>query len=383
MSDPQFDQIEATFRAQGAGPALDRLIADLRTEKRYHALFDALLMKKRLELGLPLTRPTSLKDVPDAQRDDFERHYIDKAREVGSLLVAEGSLAQAWRYFRAINEPEPVARAIDALPDDEETGDEIIDIALIQGVAPVKGLKMFLASRGTCSTITAFDQQYLQMAPEFRKKCAQVLVRKLYDDLRANVAHDVERREGRVNGESPLGELIADRDALFADNAYHIDVSHLNAVVRFGRALDRDTPELELALELAEYGARLSAQYQYAGTPPFADFYPAHCRYFQALLGREQDAAISYFRNQLTPELTETDTHLTAYVLVDLLLRLNRQNEALELACRYLADSAEDFGLSLPELCAAAGRFDLLQQVSRDKGDVVHYTAALLSAAKT
>src|SRR5262249_55976025 len=97
--------------------------------------------------------------------------------------------------------------------------------------------------------------------------------------------------------------------------------------------------------------------------------------------GTRREESLDYFRRKLGPDAAETDNQLVAYVLVDLLLRIDRRSEALELACRYLADSAEDFGLSLPELCASAGRFDLLKQMSRKKGDVINYTAALLSAA--
>ncbi|HTI51563.1 MAG TPA: hypothetical protein VL475_11450, partial [Planctomycetaceae bacterium] len=276
MNENIFDELQEIHRTNGAAAAIERLIAGLREEKRFHSLFDALLMKKRREWGLPLTRPTSLKDVPEPRRDEFERYYIDSAREVGQLLLAEGLIPQAWNYFRAINDVQPIAAAINALPDDGPVEEQVIEIALFQGVSPVKGLKLFVASHGTCSTITALDQQFLQMPSEVRTGCAQVLVRKLYDDLRENVQHDVVRRQPTTAPGMSLRDLIAGREMLFADDSYHIDVSHLNAVVRFGRALSPECPELDLALQLAEYGSRLAKQYQYAGNPPFDDFYPAH-----------------------------------------------------------------------------------------------------------
>jgi len=388
MSEPTFEDIETTYRTQGAAAAIDRLIADLRARKQFHALFDALLMKRRHELGLPLARPTSLDDVPEAQRDSFERFFVDQARHVGELLLAEGEVAQAWRYFRAISEPQQVAQAIETIAEDGQTPDEIIEIALIQGIAPVKGLRLFLATHGPCSTITAFDQQYAQLTPEMRRQCARVLVGKVYDDLRENVQHDVERRKSPpvapggcadAPQELPsLRALIAGRSDLFAEGAYHIDVSHLNAVVRFARALDPGDAELDLALQMAEYGAQLSPQYQYAGNAPFEEFYPAHIRYLSALRGRAVDAGLDYFRNKLAGDSTDIDKQLAAFVLVELLLRLGRRDEGLELACRYLADSSEEFGLSLPEMCATAGRFDLLKQIALARKDAVRYTAALL-----
>jgi hypothetical protein len=235
-----------------------------------------------------------------------------------------------------------------------------------------------MASHGTCSTITAFEQISQQMAPEVRRECARALVRKLYDDLRENVQHDVARRQPMNPPGQSLRELIAGREWLFADDSYHIDVSHLNAVVRFARALDATCPELDLALQLAQYGERLAKQYQYAGNPPFDDFYPAHIQYFKALLGTDRDAALAYFRAKIGDDPADTDNQLAAFALVDLLLRLERRDEALELACRHLADSADEFGLSLPELCAQSGRLDLLLNLARGRGDLVNYAAALL-----
>ena len=377
MSELNFEELDRIQRTEGPGPVIDRLIEGLRGEKRYHALFDALLMKKRLELGLALVRPTALKDVPDRQRDEFEKVYIDSAREVGELLLKENSIPQAWHYFRAINEPAKVTAAIEALPEGS-TPDDVVEIALFQGVAPVKGLSLYLGSHGTCSTITAFDQISMQLPPDARKSCAQVLVRKLYNDLRENVEHDVARKQPMNATGQSLRELIGGREWLFADDSYHIDVSHLNAVVRFARWLDASSPELDLALQLAQYGSKLAPQYQYAGNPPFEEFYPSHIRFFEALLDRERDRAIAYFRAKLGDDLASTDTQLAAFALVDLLLRLGRSDEALELACKYLADSADEFGLSLPELCAESKRFDLLKSLAQSRGDVVNYAAALI-----
>ena len=63
------------------------------------------------------------------------------------------------------------------------------------------------------------------------------------------------------------------------------------------------------------------------------------------------------------------------------MLRLGRRDEALELACKYLADSADEFGLSLPELCAESKRFDLLKSLAQSRGDVVNYAAALIGTS--
>jgi hypothetical protein len=378
MSEQTFDELQQLQKSQGSAAAIDHLISVLRDEKRFHQLFDALLMKKRLELGLGLVRPTSFKDVPEERRDEFEKVYVDSARQVAELLLADGSIPQAWHYFRAINEPQRVAAAIEALSETDAVPDDVVEIALFQGISPVKGLSMYLASHGSCSTITAFDQVSMQLPVDARRQCAEVLVRKLYADVRENVQHDVSRRQPMNPPGQNLRELIGGREWLFADDSYHIDVSHLNSVVRFARFLDAGSGELEQALQLAQYGSRLAQQYQYAGNPPFDDFYPAHVQFFKALLGDEREQALAYFRSRIGDDVAETDNQMAAYVLVDLLQRLERRDEALELACRYLAESADEFGLSLPELCAQSGRLDLLLALARKKGDVVNFAAALI-----
>jgi len=381
MSPETFDALRHAHESRGAAAALDLLIERLRADKQFHELFDALLLKKRFECGLPLARPASLRDVPETLRDAFEEYYVQAAREVGMLLLQEQQIAQAFQYFRAINETEPVAAAIEALPDDAAADDQVVEVALLHGVNPIKGLKLFLKSHGTCSTITALDQQFLQMPPAARSGCARVMVQSLYRDLTANVAHDVARREPPGTAMAPgqsLHELISGREWLFAEGNYHIDVSHLNAVVRFARALEPNAPEAALALELAEYGSLLAPQYQYAGNAPFEEFYPTHQRYFRALLGQNADEQIAWFRARIGNHADETDARLAAYTLVDLLERLGRLDEASDLACRHLLHCAEDFGISLADLCARAGRFDRLQEAAAKRADPVTWVAALI-----
>ena len=45
MSDATFDQLETAYTAGGTSALLDRLVADLREQGKYHELFDALLLQ--------------------------------------------------------------------------------------------------------------------------------------------------------------------------------------------------------------------------------------------------------------------------------------------------------------------------------------------------
>ncbi len=69
---------------------------------------------------------------------------------------------------------------------------------------------------------------------------------------------------------------------------------------------------------------------------------------------------------------------MIAYVLVDLYLRCELVDEAVNIAEKYLTDVDESAGFSFSELCRTASRLDLLRQTTRARGDLVGYAAALL-----
>jgi hypothetical protein len=362
--------------------AVDSLIATLRDQGDYHKLFDALLLKRKSELGLSLNRPSSLNDVPEAQRKAVEETYVAAAREVGSLFLAKGDIPNAWTYFQVIREPQSVAAAIDKLPLAMESGEkleELLHIALIQGVQPAKGVQMMLKAHGTCSTITALDQSLQNLSPEQRQATSKIMVHSLYDDLTASVRRDVERRIALLPPNASLRELTGGRESLFEGGNYHIDVSHLHSVVRFARSIEPPAEELDLALQMAEYGQKLVSQLQYGGEPPFDDFYPAHVAFFRALLDKDRESAIQYFRDKLEGETDERDKPICAYVLADLLTRIGRLSEAVDVAAQWLTRLGDEVRFSFADLCLRANRQDALLQSAKDNGDLVSYTAALLS----
>ncbi|MDA1164578.1 MAG: hypothetical protein O3B13_15915 [Planctomycetota bacterium] len=378
-----FDRIAELKSSAGPQAAIDLLIETLREEKNYHRLFDALLMKKKNQLGLPLLHPTSLADVPADQRADFENYYVDCARETGSLFLKNGQLSEAWVYFRTIQEPDAVAEALEqtTLPDDYEKSQELINIALYEGANPVRGLQFLLQSNGTCNTITAMDQALQGLDSKNRQKSSAMIVRHLYDELSMTVKAEVERRMPLPPSakEPSLRELIMGREWLFQEGNYHVDVSHLNSVVRFARFLDPGTPELEQAVQLAEYGTNLDTQFQYPGEAPFEEFYPSHQHFLNVLLGRNVDEAMAYFQHKLDVEPDEPDQQMIAYVMVDLLVRSGRIDQAMEVAGKHLRFLDEP-SFSFAELCTKAGKPEAWAEASRDKGDLVAFTAAIVQS---
>lgn len=386
MTEMSFDEVDRLTSELGPEATIDRLIDSLRASRDYHRLFDALLLKHRLGLGLSLLHPTSFDDVPVDQQETFEERYVAVAREIGELFLADGNIPQAWLYFRTIREPEKVARAIDAIEVTQEATQEtedLIGIALYEGANPVKGLELLLRTHGTCNTITALDQQIQQMSPDDRRNSAALLVRELYENLRYTVGRDVEQREGSAPQTATLRELITGRDALFDEGNYHIDVSHLHSVVRFARFLSPLDVELPKAIELAEYGSKLAAQFQYPGDPPFDKFYPAHIQYFRVLADDHREDAFAYFAERLELETDPQSQQLIAYVMVDLLGRIGQYDRALEFGARYLRDLEASSGFSLARLCRQAGRLDTLREVAKERRDLVGYTAALLESGRS
>jgi hypothetical protein len=378
-----FDELQQ-IPAGNATALFERVAAQLKSDKDYHKLFDSRLMQRKYELGLPVLKPASLADVPDELRKQVEETYIAAAREAGELFLKAGDIPAAWMYYQVIREPQPVKDAIEALPStlDPNKVEEILQIALYQGVHPTKGIQMMLKAHGTCSTITAFDQATSNLSPAQRQDCAKVMVRSLYGDLLENLQGSVQKRMPFLQPGQSLRELMSGRDWLFEAGNYHIDVSHLNSVVRFARTIEPPAEELELALQLAEYGCKLDSQLQYGGEAPFDDFYPAHVKFFRVLLDKGRADALQYFQDRLDHEPDESDKPFLAYVLVDLMVRSNLLEPAVALAAKYLSNINSDARVSFAELCQKAGRFDVWKQACREQYDLLGYAAAVLGEGK-
>jgi hypothetical protein len=177
--------------------------------------------------------------------------------------------------------------------------------------------------------------------------------------------------------------LVHDRDWLFQDNSYHIDTTHLAATVRIARVL-ADPAELRTALDLTEYGRRLSEQFQYHGDEPFAEMYPAHAHYFRALLGENVEEALAYFRSKA--EMLDPQYHGLAPVetYVDLLTRVGRPRQAIDAAVKLGPKGLQPIGQapSLLELAEKAGDYAPVLSYCREQGDLLGYAAALVQRAR-
>jgi hypothetical protein len=385
-----FDELEMTLTAKGPAAAIDRLCAELRANKDYTALFYALLMKKRHELGVSPIPTGPSQDLPPQTHAPYEEAIREAARLVGGLFLQDRNLPQAWLYFRMLGEPEPMRRALEAYePQEGEDLQPVVQVAFYEGVHPRRGFDLILSRFGICNAITTLSNPDLGHPADVRQYCLQRLVRALYAELRERLTAEVERQEGKrpPEAEAPpdtpgvVLRLMAGRDWLFGDDFYHIDVSHLSSVVQMSMHLT-SCPELGLAREMCAYGKRLTGRFIGAGEPPFEEQYRAYDLYLAVLIGEDVEAGLNYFREQVEKNDVEQVGTYPAEVLVNLLLRLDRPAEALAVSRKYLA-TIDPRRLTCPgitELCQKTGDYRTLAGAAREQGDPVHFLAGLLAA---
>ncbi|HZW31251.1 MAG TPA: hypothetical protein VFF52_11120 [Isosphaeraceae bacterium] len=387
--DAAFESVEAALRAAGPLAALERLAEHLDAAGDYRALLDALLLRARHELGLPLIAIGPLAELPEPVRTHYEEKYVDAIRQVGAKYLDAGDIPTAWAYYRAIGETDPIAQAIRAYQpqDNDDRLGAVIEVAFQHGVNPRRGFELILEHYGTCAAISAFEQ--LPPTDEaVRAAAAERLIGRLHRDLAANLRSEIAARGQELPPASAtIAELLHGRDWLFADDAYHIDISHLASVVRMALVV-ADPQVIALAVDLTEYGRRLAPRLQFEGPPPFERVFDDHRLYLRALLGQDVQAAIDHFRAKLgSPgaEPAENQKTIPAQTLVNLLVRLGRLEEAIGVASDWLAglpDSAL-FCPGVAQLCQRAGNPQRLAAVARDHGDLVNYTAARLVMVAT
>jgi hypothetical protein len=377
VSDDSFDLIEQAVASGGAASALDLLARKFLAEKQYPRLFETRLMQKRLELGLPLIQLAAIDTLPEPARTQYELGVRAAAREAGTLFLADGDIARAWPYFRAIGERERIAAAIENSQPGEDI-EALIDIALGERVHPPKGLELVIAQHGICRAITYFEQ-----FPELeqRDECLILLVRTLHSELVANLKNAIEQREGQAPAGNCISELISGRDWLFGEFDAYVDTSHVINVVRF--ALDlQDEEAIRLALELCDYGAHLSAQFKMRGQPPFQNIYTDHAIYLHALLGEDLEHAIEHLREKIVAQDDPMSAIQSAQVLVGLLVRRERYQEAMQISIEHLSGVAPNqlAGPTLFQLCQLAGDSERLKELARERGDLLSFAAGAIQS---
>ncbi len=379
----EFDRLEQELADTGVAGVLDQLVAQLREKKEYHELFEALKMRVRHGLGLPITYSDSGDELDEPQRNGLEEGLIDACREVGMLLLQDGSAREGWMYMRPVGDRAAVARELEKIEPTDDTVEELIEVCLYEGVDPARGYSLVLEHHGTCNAITTYESAVVRQPIPDQRAAAGLLIRHLHAELLSSVRADIAQHEGTEPTEGWLAELIADRDWMFGEHSYHVDTTHLASTVRFSRVLE-DPELLKLALDLTVYGRRLSSQFQYQGDEPFGDIYPSNAFYLGALLGENVDEAIAYFRSKVAELDANEHGSQPMETFVQLLDRVNRPSEAIDALIDFCeAPQQQDTQVVrlLLELSEKLGDFDKVKDLCRKRGDVLGFASGLIQAA--
>ena len=377
-----FDRVQA---ALAAGPiaAVEKLCEELRAAEDFQNLFYALLLKKRVELGVSPFPTGPATDLPPETHEVYEDTIRSAGRLIGSEYLSRGDIPKAWTFYRLIGEPEPIKDALAKYqpgPDDDTY--PIVEVAWQHGLLPTKGFDLILDRNGVCSAITMVSSSDLSSNPDLRTYCVQRLIRALHEQLVERIRGDLQARGIDVPASASVSEMIVGREELFADDLYHIDTSHLSSVVQMAMQLPK-CPELDLARELCVYGERLSPTLKGDNDPPFDDTYADYKKYLDVIAGVDVEAGLSHFQAKL-PAAAAEGYRFPAEVVVNLLLKVNRLPEALDVAKQYLADG-DDRQMSCPglsELARRAGAFEVLAEAAKAKADPVNYLAGLIAAKR-
>src|ERR1700722_4849863 len=99
-----FDELESAIKSHGVDGAFDIVAERLKSDKRYHDLFDVRLMQARHRNGLPVILTTTLDELEEPLRSKMEEAYLDGCREIGGLLLDDGQVREAWMYLRPVGD---------------------------------------------------------------------------------------------------------------------------------------------------------------------------------------------------------------------------------------------------------------------------------------
>lgn len=391
-----FDVLAETAAARGAPAMFEALADSLKARRRWHALFDLRMLESRVALGLPPSGDIGA--IDEKTRERLDERSLAACREVGWPLLDEGHVAAGCMYLRAAAEPAEVSRKLAELAEtplaDEEAAaarlQEIVQIALWEGVDPALGIRLVIASQGTCNSITAYEQAVSRLPAARQRQPAAVLVEHLHRELLQSLAADLEHRglvpHETIAATASIVGLLDAAGGMKDDPSFHIDVSHLQSVLRIARVCT-ERAVIEKAWELSVYACRLPDEVTYPGEPPFENVGEASRHFYAAQLGRDVDEAIRYFRKAAALARVEDAGTLPADTLVYLLWRLGRPAEALHAALERPADQGmpsvmQAIGMlpSLVELAEAGNAVDTLREACRSRGDEITFAATFLES---
>ena len=376
-----FDELVQIAQHEGVAASLNFLEQRFRADKKFFQLFEVLKMQCRHRLGLPLiygTRPDELDEERQRQLEDV---LLAACTEIGTLLIANGQLEQGWMYLQPVGNRALIEKVIRDIPVDSENIGTVIEIAVSQGAAPVYGFGLLMEHYGTCNAITTIDTQGMRFDQPTQKGMAELLLRHLYRELCANLHRLIERSEKSTADPTSLAGLLTEHSWLIEGGAHHIDATHLASVMRIARVVD-ETDDLRRALELANYGSGLQADFQYASPAPFEQTYPDHQFFYAGLLGHDTPAAIQHFTAKCHSVDPERFGGVALETLADFLMRVGRTDAAIAVLTEQLLGKHEPLGIApqIFQLAETPDQLAVVQKYFLQNEDLLSFGISLLQA---
>ena len=387
MTESAFEEFSTTLDDQGTTKALNFLQQQFIDEGDFHKLFEILKMQVRQDLDLPIVfDPVQEKNLPPEVNEKLEEGMLNACRVVGGHLFKAGKPGEGWMYLQPVGDRAFTAELLRNIEIEEinevneETTEQIIDIALGQGVDPEYGFRLMLEQQGVCNAITTIDMKTGQGeldAQTLSVVCA-ILLEHFHADLLAKVSDDVAQRGASPNDQATLGQLLDQYDWIGAETGPHVDATHLASIVRLAKHVSQ--PHLiEVARDLCRYGLRLPEDFQYRGDIPFESTFADHLVYFDGLLGNDVDKAIDFFRQQMKTR-HEYDQPIVIETLVAFLVKVDQRQEALDVALEHLAGKVQPMGIA-PGLFDIANDEAMRKQLAaffRTQNDLLGYAVCQL-----
>lgn len=363
---------------------LDQMVDHFRQSRQPMELFEALKMRVRNQLSLPLVAAEDEPTRPEDVERQLELGLLDACREAGTMLIQDGRVGEGWMYLRPTGELDTARELLEKTEITDENYDEMIQVLLHEGVDIGRGYQAVLDHQGTCNSITLYEQSLVQRGKKDRRAAAARLLDHLYEELITLVRGDIAQREAPAGEDETLSEMIEKRRWILEDGGYHLDTTHLSATVRISSVLE-DPDQLKKAWELTQYGRRLNHQFQYPGDEPFVDFYPAYATFYSVLLGENVDAGLKVFERKARS--VDAAQHGTGAVetYVDLLDRVGRHKDAIEATIELVPDELPpqriiplliDIGRNAQNAGQENG-FDPILLYCRKHNDLLGYAAVL------
>jgi hypothetical protein len=383
MSSSPIENVEQIAKDLGPVASAEWLVEHFRKTNQLTELFEAIKMRLRLQLGLAPVAPESESNGTAEQNDALERGLLEACREVGAKFMRQGRLEEGWMYMRAVGDLPAAAEALQDVTVSDENLDAMLSLLLHEGIDTARGTSLSLKHRGTCNTITMMDSVIAMRGRSDQQAAVKVLLASVHAEVLQNVIEDIKRREGQPPQEKTLEAILQARPNMLQGGAYHLDTTHIASTVRFARVLD-DQEALRMALDLAVYGRHLHSQYHYHTEEPFEPLYPMSIAFFRTLLGDNVELGLQQFRRKAEELPVDDVGSIAIETYVDLLARIGRYEEAMAELLKRMRPGMRPMGIapSLLELSRLSGKYEAMQNRSREIGDVLGFAAATFSKSQ-